>query len=278
MKQELWHIENTLSHSMLPKPIIGQGKPLLYQIFHIVRRAAQVGLDLLYPPECLSCRQAVTAHGVLCAACWGQVRFIERPFCERLGTPFVQDLGAEGLISPEAAAHPPVYGRARAVAQFEDGPVRHLIHRLKYYDRLELGPVLGGWMARAGLELLEEADVLVPVPLHRGRLHRRRYNQAALLADTISKYSGVPHDPLVLRRVRPTSPQVGLSRSQRALNLQGAFAVHDLHKLCLNNARVVLVDDVLTSGATVNAAARTLLRNGAKSVDVLVFARVVQNF
>jgi hypothetical protein len=100
------------------------------------------------------------------------------PFCERLGTPFVMDLGSEGLLSPEAVANPPVFARARAVAHFEDGPVRQLVHRLKYSDRMELAKPLGAWMARAGNELLVEADLLVPVPLHRRRLAGRRFNQA----------------------------------------------------------------------------------------------------
>ena len=114
-------------------------------------------LDLVYPPACIACRMAVTAPGTLCSDCWTQIRFIERPYCERLGTPFAQDLGA-GLISPEAMANPPVFGRARAVALFEDGPARQLVHRLKYYDRTELAAPLGRWMARAGAELLAGAD------------------------------------------------------------------------------------------------------------------------
>ena len=153
--------------------------------------SSRVALDIIFPPACISCRAAIEAHGALCPACWGQVRFIERPFCDRLGTPFAADLGAEGLLSPEAIAHPPVYARARAVARFEDGPVRHLIHRLKYGDRLELALPLGRQMARAGRELLAEADLLVPVPLHRGRLFWRRFNQANALGRGDSKASKV---------------------------------------------------------------------------------------
>jgi hypothetical protein len=139
--------------------------------------------------------------GSLCAACWAQVRFIERPFCERLGTPFATDLGSEGLLSPEAVANPPVFARARAVAHFEDGPVRQLVHRLKYSDRMELAKPLGAWMARAGNELLVEADLLMPVPLHRRRLAARRFNQANSLAQAISAQCGVPVDPFALARV-----------------------------------------------------------------------------
>ena len=232
-------------------------------------------LDLVFPPSCLACRRAVEAHGALCAACWREIRFIERPFCERLGTPFALDLGAEGLLSPEAVANPPVFSRARAVAHFDEGPARRLVHRLKYGDRLELAGTMGGWMARAGDEILAEADGLVPVPLHWSRLARRRFNQSALLARAISKRCGVPVAVDALARVKATPPQVGLTRTQRALNVQGAFHVAAESRPAVEGRAIVLVDDVLTSGSTINAASRALLRGGAKRVDVLVFARVV---
>jgi ComF family protein len=234
-------------------------------------------LDLVYPPACLACRKATGAHYALCSDCWGEMRFIERPFCERLGTPFAQDLRTPGLISPEAMADPPVYGRARAVARYDDGPARRLVHRLKYSDRLELARPLGAWMARAGADILAEADLLVPVPLHRFRLISRRFNQAAALALRVSAQSAVPVDTRALERVKQTPPQVGLSRPQRAGNVQGAFRVPEEAKPGIYGKRIVLVDDVLTSGATANAAARALLRGGATAVDVLVFARVVTN-
>ena len=124
----------------------------------LLRVLARTAADTVFPPACLNCRQSTGAMGSLCAACWAQVRFIERPFCERLGTPFAMDLGSEGLLSPEAVANPPVFARARAVAHFEDGPVRQLVHRLKYSDRMELAKPLGAWMARAGNELLVRSD------------------------------------------------------------------------------------------------------------------------
>ena len=240
----------------------------------VARRLAKHALDLVYPPSCLSCRAAVEAPGTLCPTCWNAVRFIERPYCERLGTPFAQDLGP-GLLSPEAIADPPVWGRARAVAIYDDGPARALVQRLKYYDRMEIARPLGRWMARAGADILEGADLLVPAPLHRLRLAGRRFNQAMALAAVVSRQTGVPADPLALERVKPTPPQVGLSKIQRAANMQGAFRAPEDARPRLEGRRVVFVDDVLTSGATGNAAARALLRAGAASVDVLVFARVV---
>jgi predicted amidophosphoribosyltransferase len=133
--------------------------PALHRAAHVsgtLRHLSRAVLNLVFPPSCISCRGAIETHGALCPACWGQVRFIERPFCDRLGTPFSADLGVEGLLSPEAIAHPPVYSRARAVARFEDGPVRRLIPRLKYGDRLELALPLGRQMARAGRNFSQE--------------------------------------------------------------------------------------------------------------------------
>jgi ComF family protein len=245
------------------------------KILPFLRSIGRAATDLVFPPACLNCREATDVAGSLCATCWSKVRFIDRPFCDRLGTPFAVDLGDAGLLSPEAVANPPVYARARAVARFEDGPVRQLVHRLKYSDRMELAKPLGAWMARAGTELLVDADLLVPIPLHRHRLMSRRFNQANALAQTISAASGVRVDPFVLARVKHTKSQVGLSRSQRALNLQGAFRVPDDMAGQVEGRAIVLVDDVMTSGATVNAASRALLRAKAKRVDVLVFARVV---
>lgn len=232
-------------------------------------------LDIVFPPVCLVCRRAVAAHGALCPACWSDIGFIERPFCERLGTPFDRDLGADALISLEASADPPVFERARAVARYDSDKARSLAHRLKYYDRLELAEPLGRWMARAGADLLSDADLLVPIPLHRLRLFSRRFNQSAALARVISRESAVPVETLALERVKSTPPQVGLTRNQRAANMQGAFRVREDKRIAVEGKNIVLVDDVLTSGATVNAAARVLLRARAARVDVLVFARVV---
>jgi ComF family protein len=254
-----------------------RSQPRLAQAAAALHAIGARALDILYPPACLACRKATAAHHALCPECWGEMRFIERPYCERLGTPFAQDLRTPGLISPEAMADPPVFGRARAVVRYDDGPARRLVHRLKYSDRLELARPMGAWMARAGAEILAEADLIVPVPLHRFRLMSRRFNQAATLAHSVSQASAVPVDAQALVRTKPTPPQVGLSRPQRAGNVQGAFRLAEEAKPKIFGARIVLVDDVLTSGATANAASRALLRGGAKSVDVLVFARVVTN-
>lgn len=239
------------------------------------RRAGAALLDLVYPPTCLVCRRAVAQHGALCAACWRDIAFIERPFCERLGTPFERDLDQPGLISPEAAANPPVFARARAVARYDSDKARSLAHRLKYHDRLELAGPMGRWMARAGADILVDADLLAPIPLHRLRLAARRFNQAAELARIVSRECGAPVETMALQRVKATTPQVGLSRAQRSANLTGAFRVEPERAAALQGKNIVLVDDVLTTGATANAAARALLKAGAARVDLLVFARAV---
>ncbi|HEY8566829.1 MAG TPA: ComF family protein [Beijerinckiaceae bacterium] len=230
-------------------------------------------LDLVYPPACALCGGATAEPWGLCATCWSRLRFIERPYCERLGTPFAVDIGGP-LLSPAAIADPPVFQRARAVAHHDEG-ARALVHRLKYGDRPELARSLGRMMARAGAELTADAAVLVPMPLHRTRLWRRRFNQAMLLAREVGAASGLPVDPLLLARVKATKTQVGLTRAQRRENLQGAFRVPPEARARLQGRRVLLVDDVLTTGASANAAARALLRGGAQAVDVLAFARVV---
>jgi ComF family protein len=228
-------------------------------------------LDLVLPRLCAVCREPVTGQG-LCPACWLKLSFITRPYCERLGVPFVYDPGP-GILSMEAIAAPPAYHRARAAVRFDEIS-RALVHSLKYGDRLDLAPMMGRWVAHAGREVLAEADALVPVPLHWRRLWARRFNQSAMLAAAVSAESGVSIAAGALKRVKPTAQQVGLTRNERATNVQGAFRVPPEGKPAVIGRKLVLVDDVLTSGATVEGCARALLRAGAANVDVLVFARV----
>jgi ComF family protein len=236
-----------------------------------VRAFLRAALDIALPPLCAACRDPVASRG-LCPSCWSKLSFITRPYCERLGIPFVYDPGP-GILSMAAIADPPAYHRARAAVRFDEIS-RALVHALKYGDRLDLAPMMGRWMSNAGREILGEADALVPVPLHWRRQWARRFNQSAMLAAAISPEAGVPIAAAALKRVRVTAQQVGLTRSERATNVQGAFKVPDEGKAEVRGRRLVLVDDVLTSGATVDVCARALLRAGAANVDVLVFARV----
>ena len=174
------------------------------------------------PPLCPACRELVGGNG-LCASCWSKLSLIAPPYCERLGIPFVYDPGP-GVLSMQAIADPPAYHRARAAVRYDE-IARTLVHSLKYGDRLDLAPTAGRWMARAGRELLADADALVPVPLHWRRLWARRFNQSALLARAISEAAGVPVAENALKRVKATPQQVGLSQKERASNVQGAFRV-----------------------------------------------------
>ncbi len=220
-------------------------------------------MDFALPPVCASCREPLGDGAGLCASCWAKLSFIEPPYCARLGIPFVYDPGP-GLLSMEAIASPPAFDRARAAVRYDD-VARDLVQAFKYGDRLDLAPVMGRWMARAGRELFAQANALMPVPLHWRRQWTRRVNQSAALAAEISRVSGVAVETGVLRRTRATPQQVGLSKSERAVNVQGAFKVAADRKTAVSGRRIILVDDVLTSKAWA----------GAAHVDVLVFARVV---
>ena len=244
----------------------------LARIAGALRATFGLVVDVALPQLCASCREPVGDAG-LCAGCWAKLSFIAPPYCERLGIPFVYDPGP-GILSMEAIADPPAYHRARAAVRYDD-VARTLVHALKYGDRLDLAPTMGRWMATAGKPLLDGADALVPVPLHWRRQWARRFNQSALLAEVIAKASALPVTYRALKRVKATPQQVGLSQAARAQNVQGAFRVPPDGKAEVAGRRLILVDDVLTSGATLDACARALLRAGAAQVDALVFARVV---
>lgn len=190
-----------------------------------------------------------------------------------MGTPFAHDMG-EGMLSAEAIADPPPFGRARSAVLYEGVPQR-MARSLKFGDRTDLAPRMARWMVRAGFELLAEADAVLPVPLHRYRFLSRRFNQSAELSRAISRQTGLLHLPAALVRRQATRPQVGLTASERETNLRGAFAVPVRQQAMIKDKRLILVDDVFTTGTTVKVAAQTLVNAGARSVDVLTFARVL---
>lgn len=248
----------------------------------VARRAGQGVVRAVFPPVCLACGRGVTDDGGLCVGCWSQIAWIEAPVCEALGTPLAsgegEQKGEEGrhaLYSLAALADPPPFQRCRTAAHYK-GAMRDLIHHFKFGDRLELARPMALWMCRAGSDLWGNNPLLVPVPLHRRRLWSRRYNQAALLADALAELTACDSAPLALRRIKRTRQQVGLTAEARRQNVGGAFQVEPRFRNLLVGRRVVLIDDVITTGSTVRAATRALLRGGARSVDVVALAQVCE--
>lgn len=240
---------------------------------HSILGVAGSLLDAVIPPRCLKCGEVVANTGALCAQCFEKISFITAPLCQSCGIPF-SDIYLENpdsLICGTCVENPPVFERARAVIVYNDDS-RSLITRFKYADRTDLAPAFARWMTRVGGDLLADADVILPVPLHRWRLLTRTYNQSAYLARRIAQLSGVPAEYGALRRVKATPSQGGLSASARKRNVASAFAI--IKPEAVSGKRIVLVDDVLTTGATLNACAKVLRHSGATAVDAIVIGRV----
>jgi ComF family protein len=231
-------------------------------------------LDLLLPPRCAACDNSVSVQGQLCAACFSGTNFISAPFCSRCGVPFASvDQGGVEELCPGCREHLPMFRQARAALRY-DQQGRRLILPLKHGDRVELASILAPMMVRAGATLLERADVLVPVPLHRRRLFQRKYNQAAVLAFVVGRLAGRTVLPDALIRTRRTAPLDEKSPEERSREVAGSFAVRPSRVEQIVGRTVLLIDDVMTSGATANACTAALLEAGAVGVDVLVAARV----
>lgn len=241
-------------------------------IFQLPLRLWRGVVNLLTPSLCLVCAGPVGEPASLCLACWGNLRQIDEPVCDMLGTPFAYDQGV-GALSAAALADPPPWDRARAAVLFDETAAK-IVHALKYTDRPEAGLFMARMMARAGRGLLAEADVIIPVPLHRFRLWQRRFNQSAFLAQHLSRASGRPWRARLLIRRRHTRAQVGLERDDRRRNVRNAFAVTPEGAAHVAGKSVLLVDDVRTTGATAEACATVLKQAGAARVAVLSFALV----
>ncbi len=233
-------------------------------------------LDAVLPPRCPGCGAMVERQGALCPACWAQLRFIAEPCCQRCAVP-VLHAPAGSIVCPACIVNPPVFGRARAVLRY-DAASAPMILAMKHRGKLQAMSAFGGWMARAGTELFAGADGFVPVPLHRWRMLRRGFNQSSLLARAIGKRTGIPALAGALARLRATPSQQGLSGDERLRNMAGSvFAVPASARSLVDGRRLIVVDDVFTTGSTLSACAAALIRAGAANVDVLVLARVVRD-
>jgi len=237
----------------------------------LLKPAGLLLLDTLLPPSCLACDAPVDADGQFCLPCFRKVNFVSAPFCARCGVPlpFGEAAGANGFCGV-CAAFPPLFHQARAALRY-DAMARHLILPFKYADRTDAARGFSRLMARAGAALLARADVLVPVPLHKTRLRARRYNQSALLAAALGRMARKPVVVDALARLKPTPALGKLGVAARREALAGTIAVR---REGLAGRHVLLIDDVMTSGATADACAAALLGAGAAQVDVLTVARV----
>lgn len=228
--------------------------------------------DLILPPVCLHCHKPLAVHGVLCPTCWQGIDFIQPPLCDRLGHPLPYASEANPL-STAALRRPPAYARARAVARF-DGVMRELIHAFKYSDHHEAVGMFVRMLASAGRDLLTDTEVIMPVPLHRSRLWKRRYNQAAILASGLARATGKPLDVWSLRRAKKTAQQANLAGTARRDNVAGAFTLTPGAGPRVAGRRVLLIDDVITTGSTLEACTHALRLGGVRDVDCLALALV----
>lgn len=239
-----------------------------------VRAALGRTLDLLLPPRCIGSGKIVDAPGMLDAGFWTELAFVSAPACDCCGMPFSFGV-ADGSLCAACIDTPPDFDRARAAVVYNDAS-RQLILDFKYGDKTHAVRSFLPWMLRAGAAMLPETDVILPVPLHARRLWQRRFNQSALLAQALGRAAKTACLPDGLTRKRDTPPQKGLSRNERHSNVRGAFAISPRHAQAIKGKRVMIVDDVFTSGATLNECARILKRGGAAQVFVLTLARVTR--
>lgn len=240
-------------------------------LFRLLRSVLAPAIDYALPPRCPGCGAIVAADDAFCLTCWSGMRFLGHPCCARCGVPFDHDMGADALCGA-CLADPPPFDSARAVLAYGD-VARTVALRLKYGRRLGLARLIARHMARHIPTDVPDRALIVPVPLHRWRLWWRGFNQSALIADHLSRLSGLPVDKLTLSRVRRTQPLRGLNPKMRAKAVKGAFALEPGHDF--SGRSILLIDDVHTSGATAAACARTLKRGGATSVHLLCWARAL---
>lgn len=236
----------------------------------------QEALQLLYPPQCISCQSPVQSDFGLCADCWRETPFISGLVCDQCGVPLPGDDPGERALCDDCMAIARPWDRGRAALMYRDNG-RRLVLALKHGDRMDLARPASAWMLRAAQPILTSEMLVVPVPLHWTRLFRRRFNQAALLARSVARAAGLDHCPDALVRTRTTGSQEGKTRDARFANLVGAFRVPKARERRVQGREILLVDDVMTSGATFAGATEALLAAGARSVSVLGLARVAKD-
>lgn len=233
-------------------------------------------LRLLYPPHCLSCAAPVTTEFGLCGTCWKATPFVTGVVCDICGTPLPGTEDGTVVHCDDCLTIARPWDRGRAALVYKDNG-RKMVLALKHGDRLDLVRPLAGWMQRAAAPILRPGMLVAPVPLHWRRLLRRRYNQAALLSQAVARTAGLDHCADLLARTRRTPTQEGRDRDARFANISGALTLNRRHAARVAGRDVLLVDDVMTSGATLAAAAEACRAAGAAQVSVLVLARVAKD-
>ena len=230
-------------------------------------------VNTIFPSRCLSCHELISEHGALCIKCWKSINFISTPICYKCGVPFEYNIGEQALCG-RCMVQKPIYTEARAIFKYDENSKQQIL-ALKYFDKTQLAPVFAKWLARISHDYKDKAHFIIPVPLHYFRLVYRRYNQASLLAKFLAKHIEIPifYDALV--RVKKTPTQYGLTRKQRDENMRGAFKVKPKHYQQLKGKSVILVDDVLTTGATLDACSRALHDAGVVDIFVVTLAHTV---
>ncbi len=261
--------------SMGEQSIIKAMRSSSLNLAQAVRKTGLHVLNALLPPLCPVTNAPLMENGSLSAEAWAQIQFIDDPVCAGCGAPFEHDYG-EGALCALCIAEPPAFVSARAALLYDDAS-HDLIISFKHSDRADLAPLFGKWLAHAGKPLVTSKTILTPTPLHWRRLLKRRFNQAGLIALEAARSLGCAYEPLLLRRNRATPPQKDLSIAARRRNVAGAFMVEEEALTKVHGAHIVLVDDVLTTGATLSACSRSLYSAGAARVDALVLARVVKH-
>ena len=230
----------------------------------------------IYPNRCLSCAEETEAGSTLCALCWSDAHFISGAICQSCGTPLLGDTGEDASSCETCHRNPPLWDQGRAVALYQ-GPVRKMVMALKHGDRHDIAPHMARWMLNAGRDdLFHPNTLIVPVPLHWSRMIRRRFNQTVLIGDSLSEQSGAAFIPDLLQRHKPTTMQKDMTRADRFENQRSAIRIHPKWQDTAKDAHILLIDDVMTTGATLSACAAAVLDAGAASVNTLVFARVAR--
>lgn len=241
----------------------------------IIKPITKKAIDIIFPPRCLSCKVYVESDGSLCHNCWEEIDFISSPQCSSCGTP-LEFATSDGTICGQCIANPPKYTMARSVLRYNEKSSK-LITNFKYYDNTHSSNHFAKWLLRAGKDMIGDVDIITPVPLHKLRLLSRRYNQCALICNRLSEMTGITSYNNLLIRHKNTKPQAGLAFNKRINNVKSAFKInHDLIEQ-INDKNILLIDDVMTTGSTIDSCTKTLLNSGARNVYVLTIAMTVKD-